>query len=280
MSVAHVATPASSSAPTLRAVARRCLAPAAIALVAACGGKQVDTTIPLDEARILNSEIGATYVRTATLLEQTSAQVDAIAVFPPEVRPADVDTDLLRHVLEACFTETVRMLATANLEEVPRGATAEPGPEHAPLTRRSPVGRIHACNPSRMLALESYLGAVGAEERAYLIDRVLTIDVLRANLKDVLVVQIDDVEQTTTEAATELARLRELATERRALAQTADLSPEERRRTEVDYETITQELDQVEAMLAQIGAELAEWRRMRRGLIDEAAQNIAALGTP
>lgn len=247
--------------------------------LAACGGKQLDTTIPIDDARLLNSELSATYVRTATLLEDTTHAVNAIGAFPDGVDPADVDTDLLRHVLEACFTETIRMAADANTDDLPRGAETELGPEHAPLTGRETVGRLVACNPSRMLALESYLPVVDEPAQAYIVDRVQTVDILRADLKDVLVAQIDDVERVTVQATAELARLRETAAERRAIAQTADLTAEERRRTEVDYETITQELDQVEEILGQVTGELSDWRRLRRSLVDEAAQNIAALGT-
>lgn len=253
----------------------------ALALVlAACGGKAVDTTIPLDEARLLNSELSATYVRTATLLEQTSAKVDAIGVFPDGVPAASVDTDLLRHVLEACFTENVRMTRDADLDAVPRGSTTSVGPEHALLTRRPPVGRIESCNPSRMLALESYLPVVGEAQREYVIDRVLTVDVLRADLKDVLVAQIDDLERVTASSENELIRLRATAAERRSLAQSADMSPEARRQNEVDFEMITQELDQVEQAIGQIRSDIAEWRRFRRTLIDQAAANIARLGTP
>lgn len=250
------------------------------ALLAACGGKSVDTTIPLDEARLLNSEISATYVRTVTLLEETAAAVDAIGVFPDGVDPSDVDTDLLRHALESCFTETIALVPGTALDEVPRGAETEAGPEHGVLTRRTTVGRVQACNPPRMLALESYLPVVDEAASAYIVDRVLVVDVLRANLKDVLVMQLDDLERVTADSENELIRLRELAAERRALAQTADLSPEDRRQTEVDYETITQELDTVESTLGQIGEEIGEWRRLRRNLVDQTAANIAALGTP
>ncbi len=250
-----------------------------VSLAAACGGKSVDTSIPIDEARLLNSEISATYVRTATLLEETSFSVDEIGLFPEGVNAADVDTDLLRHVLEACFTAPIAMLPSAARDEVPRGAETSVGPELGPLTDRTEVGRLVACNPSRMLALESYLPVVNEDTQAYLIGRVLAVDVIRANLKDVLVAQIDDVERTTVAATTELAQLRETAAERRALAQTADLTPEERRRTEVDFETITQELDQVEDVLAQIASELGDWRRLRRALVDQASQNIAEIGT-
>ncbi len=248
--------------------------------IAACGGKQVDTSIPIDEARVLNSEISTTYVRTRTLLEETTERVRALDRMPEEIDPADIDTDLLRHVLEACFTETVSIARGVDQGETPMEATAELGPDHAPLTNRERVGRLDACTPPRMLALETYLDVIEAHEREFVLGAVLEADIVRANLKDVLVVQIDEIERMTGTATTELLRLRETAEERRALAQTADLTPEGQQQTEVDYETITQELDQVEDRLTQLAGEIGDWRRLRRQLVDEAAARISALGTP
>jgi hypothetical protein len=259
---------------------RSLVAAAVLFTAAACGGKQVDTTIPVDEARLLNSEISSTYVRTANLVQDTVGLVEGLARFPDGITPADVDVDLLRHVMEACFTEPVRTLATADLEAVPRAATAEPGPEHAPLTRRGEVGRIHACNPARMLALESYIQVLDSAKAAYVVDRVLTVDVVRANVKDVLVAQLDDLDVAVRRTEGEVLRLRELASERRALAQASSQTPEERRQTEVDFERITQELDQIETVLQQVSADATEWRRLRRSLVDRAAEVIAGLGTP
>lgn len=248
--------------------------------LAACGGKQVDTSIPIDEARVLNSEISTTYVRTRSLLEETAERVRALDRMPDDIAPADIDTDLLRHVLEACFTETVFVARGVDQSVTPGAAAAELGPEHAPLTNRERVGRLNACAPVRMLALETYLDVIQSHEKEYILSAVLEADVLRANLKDVLVVQIDEVERITGTATTELLRLRGIAEERRALAQSADLTAEEQQQTEIDYETITQELDQVEDRLTQLAGEVGDWRRLRRQLVDEAASRISALGTP
>jgi uncharacterized protein YjcR len=131
-----------------------------------------------------------------------------------------------------------------------------------------------------MLALETYLDVIEDYEREYIVSAVVEVDILRANLKDVLVVQIDEVERMTGTATTALMRLRGTADERRALAQAADLTPVEQQQTEVDYETITQELDQVEDRLTQLAGEIGDWRRLRRQLVDEAAARISTLGTP
>lgn len=259
---------------------RRILTGTLLLAVAACGGKQVDTTIPIDAARVLNSEISSAYVRTRTLLEQTTERVRSLDQMPPEIDAAAIDTDLLRHVLEACFTQTVAFAPDADTDDTPRGATAELGPEHSPLTDRPPVGRLAACSPARMLALETYLAVIEPHEVEFIQEAVLEVDVVRANLKDVLVVQIDGVERMMGSGTTELLELRGTAEARRALAQSADLDPEERRRTEVDYETISQELDQVQDVLDQLESELSDWRRLRRQLVDEAASRISALGAP
>jgi len=244
-----------------------------------CGSKQIDTTIPIDDARLLSSEISSMYVRTATLLEETTAAVRTLDQFAGDIDPASIDIALLRHVLEACFTDSAQMLDGWDPDEVPRRAEASLGPDHAPLTERPPVGRIEACDPARMLALETYLDVVDDGARQFLVDRVLEVDVLRSNLKDVLVVQIDEFERITAAAETELEQLRVIADERRGLAQTSDLPQDERRRVEVDYETMSQELDSVEDVLERVATELGDWRRLRRQLVDEAARNIAALGT-
>ncbi|MCB9519381.1 MAG: hypothetical protein H6699_00720 [Myxococcales bacterium] len=262
----------------LRRLASLALATAALT-AAACGGKQVDLSIPVDEARLLNSDVSTSFVRTRDLLADTAQTVRGLGTFPDGIDAQDVDVDLIRHVLNACVTETPEMVAGADRDALPRGARAELGPENAPLTQRPAVGRIEACNPSRMLALESYLDVVSPEEREFIVDRVLTVDVVRVNLKDVLVAQIADVERVAARAQAELLRLRSIANEKRAIAQTSDLSEEERRRVEVDFDQISAELTQVEDVLSQLDTELGDWQRLRRQLVDEAAQNITALGT-
>lgn len=136
----------------LRRLASLALATAALT-AAACGGKQVDLSIPVDEARLLNSDVSTSFVRTRDLLADTAQTVRGLGTFPDGIDAQDVDVDLIEHVLNACVTETPEMVAGADRDALPRGARAELGPENAPLTQRPAVGRIEACNPSRMLAL-------------------------------------------------------------------------------------------------------------------------------
>ncbi|MFT5991211.1 MAG: hypothetical protein ACI82G_000199, partial [Bradymonadia bacterium] len=96
-------------------------------LTGACGGAPVDTSIPVDDARLLNSELSATYVRARNLLEQSSETARQLGLIPADVPVDELDADLLRHVLEACFTQTVGYARTADMETVPRGAASERG---------------------------------------------------------------------------------------------------------------------------------------------------------
>lgn len=257
---------------------RWCLAGALALFALACGGAPVDTTIPVSEARLLNSELAAAYVRTRDLLESTTETARVLGTVPPEVPADELDADMLRHVLEACYTQTVAYVPGADLEALPRRAEALAGESHRPLTDRADVGRVRACDPSRMIALEAYLDVVDEAVDAFIIDRVLTVDALRVNLKDVLVAQLDALDRVAAESAAELLRLREVSAERRALAQTADLSDEERRQNEIDFEEISQILDDVEGILEQVNEEVGDMRQLRRQLVEEAARNIALLG--
>ena len=244
----------------------------------ACGGAPVDTSIPVDEARLLNSEIAAAYVRAQDLLETSTDTSRILGMIPPEVPAEELDAEMLRHVLEACYTQTIAYVPGVDLDILPRRAEAVAGESHRPLTDRADVGRVRACDPARMIALEAYLDVVDEEVDAFIIERVLTVDALRVNLKDVLVAQLDTLDRVSTEAGAELSRLREVAAERRALAQTADLTDAERRQNEIDYEAIVQILDDVEGILEQVTAGLGDMRQLRRQLVEEAARNIALLG--
>ncbi len=258
---------------------RLLVATLSVAALAACGSAPVDTTIPVDDARLVNSELSAAYVRARNHLEDATDTSRRLSMIPPEIPVDELDVDQLRHVLEACYTQTIAYTSDADMENVPRAATAERGEAHRPLTDRSAVGRVHACDPARMLSLEAYLDVIDDELDAFIIERVLTVDSLRVNLKDVLVSQIDALERAATEAGGELLRLREVSAERRAIAQTSTaLTDEERRRVEVDFETISQELDQVEGVLEQVNEELSDMRQLRRQLVEEAARNIALMG--
>lgn len=250
----------------------------ALLLSVGCGAKQVDTSMPTSEAQVLNSEITSAYVRTSTMLDDAAATAQGFASLPPGIDAGDFDVALLREVLEACFNEPVALDAQLRLSDPPSRIEPALGPDIRPLTERPPVGRVLACNPPRMLALETYLDAVSAEIRTLLTERVLAADALRSVLGDVLVVRIDDLDEHRLSAEAELAELRAVAAERLATAQTADIEEDQRRQAEVDYEAVSATLDEVEAVIEQIAAEYEAMRQLRRELIDIASQSIARLG--
>lgn len=245
----------------------------------ACGGKQAETTIPLDEARVLNSEITSSFVRTQSLLEESSVIARTLSVLPSGLTASDFDGDMVREVLAACFTSSVVLERESGADEVPRGAVAEPGPSHRPLTERPAVGRALACAPARMHALESYVTSAQAPVREFLMERVLRVDVLRVDLNDTLVAQLNELEDTASEVRAEAERLRGVAEERRATAQASGSDDLARRQNELDYDAITGEFDQITAVLDQIDSQLSDMRQVRRQLIEEATRNIALLGT-
>jgi hypothetical protein len=245
---------------------------------AACGGKQVDTTIPLDEARVLNSEITSRFVRTQSLLEESSVTARTLSELPSDIAVTDFDADLVREVLAACFTSSVVMSRQGSADEVPRAAVAETGPDHRPLTERPPVGRVLPCAPSRMHALESYVTSAQPSVHDFLMERVLAVDALRVDLNDTLVAQLNELEDTADEVRAESERLRGVAEERRATAQSSSTDDLARRQNELDYDSIIGEFDQIMAVLDQIDNNLADMRQVRRQLIEEATRNIAMLG--
>ncbi len=263
----------------MKSMRNLCLAALGALALAACGGGQTDTSMPLNEARNLNSDLTTSYVRATQLLEQATASTQDVGTLPTGVDGRDFDVAMFRQVLEACFTETVSLVPGANIEEVPRRAEAELGPATAPLTERPAVGRVQACNPPRMLALETYLGVVAPELRTFLEERTLQVDVLRVHLKDVLIAQVDALERQQRDALAESARLRGVAEQRRALAQSSDVDEEQRRTAEADYDAVIAELESVDAVLGELEDGIGEMRRLRRQLVDDAVRNIAALGT-
>lgn len=246
--------------------------------ISACGGKQVDTSIPLDEARVLNGEITSRFVRTQSLLEDSSVAARTLSELPQEIDAADFDADLVREVLTACFTSSIVMAEQRNADEVPRGAVAETGPDHRPLTERPPVGRVLPCDPARMHALESYVTSAQPLVHDFLLNRVLVVDALRVDLNDTLVAQLNELEDTADEVRAESERLRGVAEERRAMAQSSSTDDLARRQNELDYDSIIGEFDQITAVLDQIDNNLADMRQVRRQLIEEATRNIAMLG--
>jgi hypothetical protein len=130
-----------------------------------------------------------------------------------------------------------------------------------------------------MHALESYVTSAQVSVREFLMERVLRVDVLRVDLNDTLVAQLNELEDTASEVRAEAERLRGVAEERRATAQASGSDDLARRQNELDYDAITGEFDQITAVLDQIDSQLSDMRQVRRQLIEEATRNIALLGT-
>lgn len=251
----------------------------ALAGTAACGGKQVDTSIPLNEARNLNSDLSAAFVRTSDLVAESASVVARLGTLPNGVRANDFDIALVREVLLSCFSEPTGIAPGTALDELPRKAEAVAGAGHTPLTVRPAVGRAPACRPARLIALEAYLDVVRAELREFLLTRTLEVDAVRVNLRDVAVAQLDNLERVASDTTARLASLRATTEERHALALTADLDEEARRQHDRDYDAILVELDQIAAVLADVNTEATQLRQLRRTLIEEAERNITAMGT-
>lgn len=248
-------------------------------LLAACGGKQVDTSIPLNDARNLNSDLSAAYVRTSGILSDAATLVVSLPQLPTGVRAQDFDAALVREVWLSCFAEPTGVAPGVALDELPARAEAVVGTGHTPLTQRPRVGRVNACRPARMIALEAYLDVVRADLREFLLGRTLEIDALRVNLKDVAVAQLDNLERIATTSTARAAELRALTEERHALALASDLDEEARRQHDRDYDAMLSELDQIAAVLNEVNAEVTNLRQLRRTLIEDAERNITALGT-
>jgi hypothetical protein len=252
-----------------------------LALVAlgACGGKQVDTTIPLNEARTLNNDLSAAYVRVASLMESVSATALEIGALPAGVRATDFDVALVREVLLSCFTTPTGIAPGVALDVVPEHAEAVAGEALSLLTERPAIGRVEACDPPRMIALEAYLDVVSGSLREFLLSRTLAVDTLRVDLKDVAIAQLDALERRALGAAAESAELRALTEERHALAQTRELDESARQSHDRDYDMMIAQLDEIDALLDSLDGELSAMRAQRRTLVEEVEQALAAMGT-
>lgn len=249
------------------------------AVLAGCGGAAVDTTIPLDQTRQLNTSLSVAYQRTNDLLIHASQVSGEMAMLPAGIGPDDFDVAMFREVVSACFTQTLQPTGGAASAEVPRPVQAQAGEARAPLTRRGDVGRVRPCSPNRLLALETYLNVVDASLQSFLLERLLAADSLRVNLGDVLPAMFDDLERRAEEAGGEAARLRVQVEQRRALAQSTLTSEQDRQENEQRYNQALDELDSIDALVAQIRGEIRDARGLRRSLVDETVRNIAALGT-
>lgn len=249
-------------------------------LIAACGGRQPDVAIPLDDARILSSELTASFVRTRDLMEHSANTSRQLRRLPDGLSATTFDVDLARQVMQACLTMPIALQPGHDPNELPRRAEAAVGPEHRPLTGRAPVGRVLPCAPQRLVALEAYLDSVEGGTRDFLIERLLAVDALRVNLRDTLPAQLDALDRARQNGEAELQRLRSMSEERMALAQAGNVDATTRRQTEVDYENILRELERVQQVLTEIREQHSSFQQLRRQLVDEAARNILEMGNP
>ena len=258
---------------------RRTLAAAGllVSLLAACGSKP-DTTIPVDAIKALNSDLAATYVRAKDTLDAAAQQSAALAEAPEGHSTEEFDTELMRNVLQACFTARVELLPNANPDELPRRVAPAAGPDTAPLTERPPVGRVKACKPANMLSLESYLAVTTPHIREMIVQRVLDTDAQRVNLQDVARAQLADLEKRRALAEGELARLRATAEERRAAAVASGDEPTQRK-AEIDFDEFSRQAEEIDSVLAEVGEAFDGMEQFRRQLVDETSRNIARFGT-
>lgn len=257
----------------------RSLLVTALLALTACGGSRGAIEMPLAETRELNTEIRLVYATVTNLLETTQSEVNRVRTLPEGVTDRNVDLGLVRQVAQDCFTQTVTLTTASTDTTLPGPASALAGEEPNPLTRRADTGRARSCQPNRMMVLESYLEALPGVQREFVVERILLTDRLRVNLNDVIVQQLDNLERARIESERQLQGLRQVAEQRLAQAQHPRVHAEDRRRAEIDYESVIQELEQVESVVAEIASQMSNMRHLRRQLIDEASRNISQMGT-
>ncbi|TVQ95246.1 MAG: hypothetical protein EA398_18245 [Deltaproteobacteria bacterium] len=247
-------------------------------LQAGCGGKQPDLTIPLDEASLLNNELTVAFVTARELLEASTLDARNLGHLPDGLTPESFDIALTRHVLEACLTTPVAHLPGTDPQRLPEVATASPGSEQRPMTGREAVGRAQPCAPQRLVVLEAYLESVDQRTRDFIVNRLLLVDTLRVNLRDVLPARLDALDRMRRDASLEVERLRLIADERLALADGSRVTESQRRETEVAHGRMLQELSRISAVLGEMEEQQAPMQQLRRQLVDEAARNIVRMG--
>lgn len=248
--------------------------------LAGCPSQPTYEPIPVEDARALNTRVRVFYEDTRSLLENSSFAVSQLSALPSGVRPQDFEIDLVKNALQSCFNDTVEV--TEVTVDAPRGVQAEVSDDPLrPLTARSNLGTVTPCDPSQLISLESYLDVTPDNIREFIIDRVLQVDTLRVNLKHVIQERLNLLEEYALDTRSEVTQLRDLSRQRyeNTLASN-EVTDEQRRQTEADYEVIQDQFDQIDGLVSSIEDELAEMRRFRRQLVDDVSVGIAAMGTP
>ena len=240
-------------------------------------GAPLNTQVPLDEIRALNTDVSVIYTRTNTTLNEASMMSASFAELPEGILASDFDAELLRNVMSACFTAKVEMVPGSNPDAPVQKVTALRGSETNPLTDRLPLGRVKPCRASNLLALESYAEVVTPEIREFVLTRALEADAQRANLQDAAKSQLAQLGRRRELAEGELDKLKATADERLHNARIKD-DGKELKRAESDYEAFEKEWATIDQLLEEITEAFKGLEQTRRTLVEETSKNIAKLG--
>jgi len=240
-------------------------------------GAPLNTQVPLDEVRALNTDVSVIYTRTSKTLEEAAMTSASFAELPEGSLASDFDAELLRNVMSACFTAKVEMVPGSNPDAPVEKVTATRGSETNPLTDRLPLGRVKPCRATNLLALESYAEVVTPEIREFVIGRALEADAQRANLQDAAKSQLAQLGRRRELAEGELDKLKATADERLHNARTAD-DEKALKRAESDYEAFEKEWATIDQLLEEITEAFKGMEQTRRTLVEETSKNIAKLG--
>lgn len=254
---------------------------AALVGLGACSSSSQYVPIPVEEARALHTRVGAFYSGTTDLIEASAATVERVGDLPDTIRPEDFELQLVKNALMSCLNDNIDLTVVSI--EPPRGVQAERGTDpYQPLTQRANLGNVAFCNPPEMISLESYVEHAPPRVKEFVIERVLSVDTLRVNLKHVLQERLNVLEEVSLDARSDVLRLRDQSrdTYDTVLGGQGDFTPEQQVTTEADYEVIQSELDEVDALVEIVTDEIAELRRFRRQLVEDIAVRLAAMGTP
>ena len=237
----------------------------------------LNTKVPLDEIRALNTDVSVIYTRTNTTLNEASMASASFAELPEGILASDFDAELLRNVMTACFTAKVELVPGSNPDAAVAKVTALRGSETNPLTDRLPLGRVKPCRASNLLALESYAEVVTPEVREFVIGRALEADAQRANLQDAAKSQLAQLGKRRELAEGELDKLKATADERLHNARVED-DGKALKQAEADYEAFEKEWETIDQLLEEITEAFKGLEQTRRTLVEETSKNIAKLG--
>jgi hypothetical protein len=251
-----------------------------LVLCISCSGTPDYQPIPVEDARALNTHLSAFYESTTDLMEHCAGEVEQVGVMPSGIGPEDFELQLLKNSLMGCFNADLQIMDIS--AEAPRGVQAVVGSNSfTQLSDRPDLGVVAACNNNELDSLESYLAYAPENIAEFIIERVLTVDELRVNLKHVLQERLNLLEEYVLDARSELVRLRAVASERYQHAMSSDgVTAEQQQQAFADHELIQAEFEDIERRLEQISDDALELRRYRRQLVEDVAVQLAAMGTP